>query len=129
MSMKIMQRRIIFYVLLLNTSCKLMYFGNNYFDGQYVLHRSNGSKIDYIEQCVHLGTTFYSAISISIINNAVNDLFMRTTNLMADFSNAHSSTLSVLYNTYCMTMVFSCGVLTIINLLNVFISHSDKEIE
>ena len=104
MSMKIMQRRIIFYVMLLNTSCKLMYFGKNYFDRQYVLHRSNCSKIDYIEQCVHSGTTFYSAISISIINNEVNDLFMRTTNLMADVSNAHSRTLSVLYNTYCMTV-------------------------
>ena len=56
---------------------------------------SNGRKIDYVEQCVHLGTTLYSDISIRNINNAVNDLFMRTNNLMADFSNAHSSTLSV----------------------------------
>ena len=80
-----------------------MYFGKNYFDGQHVLHNfmSNGSKIEYVEQCVHLGTTLYSDITIRNINHAVNDLFMRTNNLMADFSNAYSSTLSVLYNSYC----------------------------
>ena len=58
---------------------------------------SNCSKIDYVEQCVHLETTLYCDISIRNINNAVNDMFMRTNNLMDDLSNAHSSTLSVLY--------------------------------
>ena len=62
----------------------------------------NGSKIDYVEQWVHLGNTLYPDIFITNINNAVNDLFMRTNNLMADFSNDHRSTLSVLYNSYCM---------------------------
>ena len=93
------------YNILFNASkSKLMHFGKKYFDAQHVLHMSNGSKIDYVEQCVHLGTTLYSDISIRNINNAVNDLFMRTNNLMADFSNAHSSTLSVLYNSYCMNV-------------------------
>ena len=31
-------------------------------------------------------------------------LYMRTNNLMADFSYAQSSTLSVLYNSYCMNV-------------------------
>ena len=65
---------------------------------------SNGSKIDYVEQCIHLGTTLYSDISIKNINNSVNVLFMRTNNLMADFSNAHSGTLSVLHNSCCMNV-------------------------
>ena len=53
------------YNILFNASkSKLMHFGNNYFDAQHVLHVSNGSKIDYVEQCVHLGTTLYSGISI-----------------------------------------------------------------
>ena len=74
------------YNILFNASkSKLMHFGKNYFDAQHVLHMSNGSKIDYVEQCVHLGTTLYSDISIRNMNNAVNDLFMRTSNLMADF--------------------------------------------
>ena len=81
------------------TILRNMYF-LGYFDAQHVLHMFNGSKIDYVEQCVHLGNTLYADISIRNINNAVNDLFMRTNNLMADFSNAHSS----------------YGVLTIINL-------------
>ena len=70
------------YNILFNASkSKLMHFGKNYYDGQNVLHVSNCSKIDYVEQCVlcvHLGTTLYSDISIRNINNAVNDLFMRT---------------------------------------------------
>ena len=73
-----------------------MHFGKKYFDGQHVLHMSNGSKIEDVEQCVHLGTTLYSDISIRNINNAVTDLFMRTNNLMAGFLNVHSSTLFVL---------------------------------
>ena len=93
------------YKILFNASkSKLMHFEKNYFDRQHVLHMSNGSKIDYVEQYVHLGTTLYSDIYIRNINNAVNDLLMRTNNLVAAFSNAHSSTLSVLYNSYCMNV-------------------------
>ena len=73
-----------------------MYSEKKYFDGQHALEEFNGSKVDYVEQCVHLGTTLYSDISIRKINNAMNDLFMRTNNLMAYFLNAHSSTLFVL---------------------------------
>ena len=87
------------YTILFNASkSKLMHFEKNYFGGQQVLHMSNGSKIDYVEQWVHLETTLYSDIYIRNLNNAVNDLLMRTNNLIAAFSNAHSSTLSVLYN-------------------------------
>ena len=31
-------------------------------------------------------------------------MFMRTNNLMSDFSYTHRSTLSVLYNSYCMNV-------------------------
>ena len=93
------------YNILFNASkSQLMHFEKNNFDVQHVLHMSNGSKIDCVEQWVHLGTTLYSDISIRNINNAVNDLFMRTNNLMVDFSNAHSNTLSVLYTSYCMNV-------------------------
>ena len=47
------------YNILFNASkSKLEHLGNNYFDAQHVSHMSNGSKIDYVEQCVHLGTLF-----------------------------------------------------------------------
>ena len=56
------------YNILSNASkSKLMYFGKNYIGGQHVLHMSNRSKIDYVEQCVHLGATLYSHISIKNI--------------------------------------------------------------
>ena len=71
------------YIILFDASkSKLMYFGENYLDGQHALHMSNGSKIDYVEQCVHLGTTLYSDISIRNINNAANDFLI---NRMAGF--------------------------------------------
>ena len=81
-----------------------MYFGKNDVNCHDLLFMSNGSKIDYVKQCVHLGTTIFSDISIKNVDNAVNDLYMRTNNLMADFSYAESTTLSLLYNLYCMNV-------------------------
>ena len=43
---------------------------------------SNGSSIEFVEQCVHLGTKIYSDISKKNIDNATNDLYMRTNNLI-----------------------------------------------
>ena len=65
---------------------------------------ANGCTIDYVEQCVHLGTIIHSDITRKNIDSAVNDLFMRTNNLIADFSYTHSSTLSVLFQSYCMNV-------------------------
>ena len=60
--------------------------------------------IDFVELCTHLRTLIYSNITRKNVDFAVNDLFMRTNNLMADFSDTHSNTLSVLYNSYCMNV-------------------------
>ena len=65
---------------------------------------ANGCTIDYVEQCVHLGTIIHSDITRKNMDSAVNDLFMRTNNLIADFSYTHSSTLSVLFQSYCMNV-------------------------
>ena len=93
------------YNILFNASkSKLMYFGKNNLNCENLLCMSNGSSIEFVEQCVHLGTKIYSDISKKNIDNATNDLYMRTNNLMADFSYAQSSTLSVLYNSYCMNV-------------------------
>ena len=40
---------------------------------------------DYVEQCVHLGTIINYNITRKNIDSAVNDLFVRTNNLIADF--------------------------------------------
>ena len=93
------------YNILFNASkSKLMYFGKNNLNCENLLCMSNGSSIEFVEQCVHLGTKIYSDISKKNIDNATNDLYMRTNNLMADFSYAQSSALSVLYNSYCMNV-------------------------
>ena len=47
---------------------------------------------------------------------------------MADFSYTHSSTLSVLYNSYCMNvMTLNFGVLMIINQLIDFMLPGEKQ--
>ena len=77
------------------TKSKLMYFGKDNLNCENLLCMSNGSSIEFVEQCVHLGTKIYSDISKKNIDNATNDLYMGTNNLMADFSYAQNSTLSV----------------------------------
>ena len=83
---------------------KLMHFGRNKMNTKTTISMANGCTIDYVEQCVHLGTIIHSDITRKNIDSAVNDLFMRTNNLIADFSYTHSSTLSVLFQSYCMNV-------------------------
>ena len=93
------------YNILFNASkSKLMYFGKDNLNCENLLCMSNCSSIEFVEQCVHLGTKIYSDISKKNIDNATKDLYMSTNKLMADFSYAQSSTLSVLYNSYCMNV-------------------------
>ena len=64
----------------------------------------DGSSIEYVKECVHLGNTIYSDISLKCIDGSVSDLFIRTNNLLHDFSNVDSNILSKLHNTYCMSI-------------------------
>ena len=94
---------------------KLMYFGRNKMNIKNTISMANGCTIDYVEQCVHLGTIIHSDITRKNIDSAVNDLFMRINNLIADFSYTHSSTLSVLFKSYCMNVYGSqLGVIMIL---------------
>ena len=81
-----------------------MHFGRNKINIKNAISMANGCTIDYVEQCVHLGTLIHSDNTVKNIDSAVNDLFMRTNNLIADFTFTHSSTLSVLFNSYCMNV-------------------------
>ena len=83
---------------------KLMYFGRNNINTNNMMSMSNGTRIDFVEQSSHLETIICTDITRKNVDFAVNDLFMRTNNLMADFPYTHSSTLSVLYNFYCMNV-------------------------
>ena len=63
----------------------------------------NGEEIPYVLECNHLGNILITISEFSIVDHAVNDLYMRTNCLLADFSFTDSSTLSRLFNTctYC----------------------------
>ena len=84
--------------------CKLMHFGRNTMNIKNTISITNGCTIDYVEQCVHLGTIIHSDITRKNTDFAVNDLFMQTNNLVSDFSYTHSSTLSVVFKSYCMNV-------------------------
>ena len=77
-----------------------MHFERNEMNRKKTISMAIDCTIDYVEQCVHLGTIIHSDITRKNIDSAVNDLFMRTNNLIADFSYTHSSTLSVLYKSF-----------------------------
>ena len=76
---------------------------NAYFDYESrisvkpILKIRNGEEIPYVTECNILSTIS----DFPIVDHAVNDLYMRTNCLLADFSFADSNTLSRLFNTYC----------------------------
>ena len=66
----------------------------------------DGSSIEYVKACVHLGNTIimYSDISLKCSNGSVSDLFIRSNSLLYDFSNVDSNILFKLHNTHCMSI-------------------------
>ena len=67
-------------ILFNDEKSKLMYFGRNNINTNNMMSMSNGTRIDFVEQCTHLGTKIYSDITRKNVDFAVNDLFMRTNN-------------------------------------------------
>ena len=68
------------------------------------LFRNDGSIIPYVDTCNHLGNTISIQSDKIILDNAVNDLYMITNCLLSDFSFSECTTLSHLFNTYCMNI-------------------------
>ena len=68
------------------------------------LFMNDGSIIPYVDSCNHLGNTISIKSDKIILHNAVNDLYMRTNCLLSDFSFSECSTLSHLFNTYCVNI-------------------------
>ena len=68
------------------------------------LFRNDGSIIPYVDTCNHLGNTISIKSDKIILDNAVNDLYMRTNCLLSGFSFSECTTLSHLFNTYCMNI-------------------------
>ena len=96
------------YDILFNaTKSQLLYFGkdSNNDNVQPVLSMDNGKKIPYVTKCLHLGNSISTTCTQrSMINNAIADLDVKSNNLLAEFSFSNSSTLSVLFKSYCMNI-------------------------
>ena len=96
------------YDILFNaTKSQLLYFGkdSNNDNVQPVLSMDNGKKIPYVTKCLHLGNSISTTgTQRSLINNAIADLNIKSNNLLAEFLFSNSSTLSVLFQTYCMNI-------------------------
>ena len=68
------------------------------------IEMKNGSKIKMVDKCKYLGTTLYSDVKFKHTPDVVRDLTVSLNNLMADFSFVDSSTLSRLFDSYCMNL-------------------------
>ena len=68
------------------------------------LFMNDGSITPYVDTCNHLGNTISIKSDKVILDNVVNELYMRTNCLLSDFSFSECSTLSHLFNTYCMNI-------------------------
>ena len=64
----------------------------------------NGSKIKMVDKCKYLGTTWYYDVKLKHTPDVVRDLTVCLNNLFADFSFVDSSTLSKLFDSYCMNV-------------------------
>ena len=64
-----------------------------------------GKKIPCVTKCLHLGNSISTTgTQRSLINNAIAGLNIESNNPMAEFSFSNSSTLSVLFKSYCMNI-------------------------
>ena len=63
----------------------------------------NGSK-KMVVKCKYLGSTLYSDVKLKHTPDVVRDLTVSLNNLFADFSFVDSSTLSRLFDSYCMNL-------------------------
>ena len=91
-------------------ACKsqLIYLGKSD-DQAYImkplLRMKYGQLIPYAEKCIHLGNTLSSnSTERSLIDSAITELNIKTNNLLSDFSFSESSTLSILFSSYCMNV-------------------------
>ena len=64
-------------------------------------------SVQYVKKCMHLGNELRPMNIHVLIDNVVNDINCRLSNLLADFAHGSSSTLSALFRTDCMNIYSS----------------------
>ena len=90
---------------------QLLYYGSHTTDLPCtpVLSLQNGQKIQFVKSCTHLGNKLCPSHYKILVDNAVNGLNCKLNNLLATFSNCNSSSLSVLFQSYCMN-AYGCQI-------------------
>ena len=68
------------------------------------IEMKNGRKIKMVDKCKYLGTTLYSDVKLKHTPDVVRDFTVSLNNLFADFSVVDGSTLSRLFDSYCMNL-------------------------
>ena len=95
--------------ILFNASkSQLIYFSNND-DHMHVrrpiLRISHGQMVSYVEKCKHLGNILStSSTKHALVDSAITDLNIKTNNLLSEISFSESTTLSRLFQSYCMNV-------------------------
>ena len=74
------------------------------YKGRYPSKKKNESKIKMVDKCKYLRTTLYSDVKLKHTPDVVRDLTVSLNNMFADFSFVDSSTLSRLFDSYCMNL-------------------------
>ena len=70
-----------------------------------ILRMSHSEMVPYLEKCIHLGNTLSTrSTEHALIDNAIADINIKTNNLLSEFSFSESSTLSRLFQSYCMNV-------------------------
>ena len=70
-----------------------------------ILRMSHSQIVSYVEKCIHLGNTLStSSTEHALIDSAITDLNIKTNNLLSEFSFSESTTLSRLFQSYCMNV-------------------------
>ena len=91
-------------ILFIAKKSQLLHFTKSSKSKDPKLFMNNGSIIPYVDTCNYLGNTISIKSDKIILDNAINDLYMRTNCLLSDFSYSECSTLSHQVNTYCMNI-------------------------
>ena len=66
---------------------------------------SHSQMVPYVEKCIHLGNTLStSSTEHALVDSAITDLNIKTNNLLFEFSLSESTTLSRLFQPYCINV-------------------------
>ena len=93
------------YKILFNASkSQLLRFTKSNTQEKITLEMNNNQIIESTDKCVYIGILLNAGTLNNDMSSTVRDFNRRVNNLLADFSFVDSNTLSVLFDSYCMSI-------------------------